>query len=1202
MVYTKCNPNFQSQYCYLDNQSIHIDDYINKRSSYEKKTVFCNKGHPLVFVNSENRKKHFRHKNTSDLEGHAMSDWHAEWQGHFPNTEVTFARKEGQVRERRADVVLNDTTIVELQHSDIKPEEVFSRKNDYSLHGKEITWIIDGTNVEVKYLENSQRYFLYFLADTWKYRSFDLYDFIYLDVNGSIYKVFPKLVKNGMTDVSAPKAKDEFISSLFNGASLWDDTTPPQCELYVKQQGAGNGKTFGIIQSIKDPAFSHYKTFIYVTKQHSAKYIMFNELREQINGKIDIDGNYSLEPQFTDFEATDKSNPQNKKHYVYHMTNKETGDIKQIVFATIDSFMYSIAEQNASAYDTFLGIVNNIINDDPNNSMLKLSSNSTMRFAQEMRKINKETIFIVDECQDLSHEYARAIIKIMRTTYMDCLVVGDILQSIHHEQNAFRFFLAETNDNDIAPYIKRTKLQPINICQRFKKDELVNFVNKVVNFNYNSLNLPLVQAAKPVHDDETSIHFFPSYNRKSDEESVNESNEEEDDNLQRTTKDIDQIMQLYETEVLENNRKPNNFLIVTPFTSNNILAQELELRIHLFWEAQLNASDSSFNRYAIFHRSQEGTSINLDESKDSTRIVSCHSAKGDGREVVFLVGFTEKAITTFSKSNDTLIFESMINVMMTRMKEKLYIQYLPNGDTLHKRYYDYCCSLEDRTFDIIPVLPVINKYMTLNKLLSCMNGEENWKFFGPIAEKANIVSVESSSHEKRILDMTHHTIRAHIMDMLFMICIVRKERKLYDRKKQHLRIFEDISKLALRYFADYTKYSNAIQDLKNAKSDTRKFFPILQLKGRTLQGISYYEVICEFMKNIITFTHDFANKKTNRCPCPLECIVLYFMIENLRNGRKSNITIFFLYDILDKYEHGFKNHQVHDGCCCSKFFKQSSDQPSNMDIFHVNHYDVMQNTEKNLNEIYTRNSKIAWLNNHSVYFDGDDKDFALYQPIRFHGYDDEKQEILLCYLKPQYNSLNEKETLMNIVIDTWLMLNYEKKDENIVKYYGKKIKACIVSLDYECPVYIDIENIIKEKNEYIRQELFKRWQYLLSQSHPAVYHFYSYYRNQMNKKSCSLFCKEFNKKIKKHYEGKHASFEATYVKDFFTGYLFIDNDRMSPSKKENNLKDYDVKETFLDDMKHKLGKDLADYMRIPEEDDGNNDEDDDDEDDDANEV
>ena len=55
-----------------------------------------------------------------------MTEWHSEWQGNFPITEIDFLKiNDTQIKDRRADVVLeNSNLILEFQHSKIEKLEV----------------------------------------------------------------------------------------------------------------------------------------------------------------------------------------------------------------------------------------------------------------------------------------------------------------------------------------------------------------------------------------------------------------------------------------------------------------------------------------------------------------------------------------------------------------------------------------------------------------------------------------------------------------------------------------------------------------------------------------------------------------------------------------------------------------------------------------------------------------------------------------------------------------------------------------------------------------------------------------------------------------------------------------------------------------------------------------------------------------------
>src|SRR5690606_37755338 len=115
-----------------------------------------------------------------------MSEWHKEWQNRFKGfteTEKQFKHKEMTKSYRKADVDLNAKNVIEFQHSTISKEEVFNRKCDYIKSDKNIIWVINGNNsVSITELKHSNRIFLEFTKDDWKYKSFIDYDTIYLNI------------------------------------------------------------------------------------------------------------------------------------------------------------------------------------------------------------------------------------------------------------------------------------------------------------------------------------------------------------------------------------------------------------------------------------------------------------------------------------------------------------------------------------------------------------------------------------------------------------------------------------------------------------------------------------------------------------------------------------------------------------------------------------------------------------------------------------------------------------------------------------------------------------------------------------------------------------------------------------------------------------------------------------------------------------
>jgi competence CoiA-like predicted nuclease len=68
-----------------------------------------------------------------------MTKWHKEWQNEFNGyTESKYESEKMHKKYRRADVDLNDTHIIEFQHSRMSKEEASNRKDDYAKVNKKI--------------------------------------------------------------------------------------------------------------------------------------------------------------------------------------------------------------------------------------------------------------------------------------------------------------------------------------------------------------------------------------------------------------------------------------------------------------------------------------------------------------------------------------------------------------------------------------------------------------------------------------------------------------------------------------------------------------------------------------------------------------------------------------------------------------------------------------------------------------------------------------------------------------------------------------------------------------------------------------------------------------------------------------------------------------------------------------------------------
>jgi hypothetical protein len=418
---TSCNCNFDSQFAYILNnknetpeKNITIVNYLEneeliKKVKNGKKFLVCSLGNELIKYKSNTKRSHFKHK--SEFYNNEMSEWHKNWQNNFENTEIT-------IGNRRADAVIGDI-VLEFQHSLITKELVELRQKNYIENDTKLYWIIDCNNT-IEYKELGKRYMIKFKSDFWKYENFVCHEFIFLNIDDKIFKIKPSKVKSRMIDVKEYLLKDVFINSIKNNEDIWkiDDIT--QCVLYHNQRGAGCGKTYESIQLIeKEVKFNHKDTFIYLTKMHSAKEVIYNEFVEQSKRGV-------LEKLiFDNDEDDDEIGFYNGSQYKITYINKETQKNCMVLIGTIDAFINSIGDKNITDKNRFSGMAKSI-----RDGCVNVSENGKIKFGGNEAKLNKDCLVIIDEAQDLGPEYIEAVCNIMRNTYMDTYVIGDKLQSI----------------------------------------------------------------------------------------------------------------------------------------------------------------------------------------------------------------------------------------------------------------------------------------------------------------------------------------------------------------------------------------------------------------------------------------------------------------------------------------------------------------------------------------------------------------------------------------------------------------------------------------------------------------------------------------------------------------------------------------------------------------------------------------------------
>lgn len=928
--------------------------------------------------------------------------WHSSWQGRFDTVEQSFEfrNERGQMCTRRADVVLNTEYVLEIQHSFISAVEVKQRHEDYARCGRKVVWLIDGNHgIEITHLNRNNRRFMEFKSH-WKYAHFldAEEEVVYYEIDGFVYSVRPQDIKGHMIDVEEPVSDTEFVRNiLVEQHPLRVPTPPPQSRLFVEQKGAGNGKTFGIVQLARDPTFAHYDRLVYLTKQHSARHVILSEIRDQVQrGYIPEDY----------FDRSDLDSTTDSKQRMIRFANSR----RALLIGTIDSFNYamkrsSIAHGDFNGPNMFSRIADGIIEQG-------VDTDRDITYGGEALQLNKRTLLIGDEMQDLDVRYAKAIVKIMRDHYVDFYCVGDKLQSLVFENNAFTLLAGGA-----IPYTQCTVLPVSNVVRRFSHPAIVNFVNETVPFvKYGLPSVNVAQETTATQNQVTEPVRMVSL-------------------CGDTIRDVRTIMELYAREVSSFDRSPSDFMFVTPFVKNNQLMEAIHQEIREFWE--LRTDSEAYRQYSVFHKSEEGNSIDLSESDDATRIVSIHASKGDGRPVVFVVGAHEHCLNKFAET-DSLVYDSLWHVAITRAKEHLYVA-LNSGynDNISRRVAGYCrsnCLDFDTAFNLpikLDVLQIVDTGSAYEMLLPTVIGETLHR---------RIADDLGSSSARRVVDMCHHNCRKSCMYIFSLLLIVESDRRLKrhmeaNYKAQFCVMLKQLVHARVTCFETAREFHSALQTISkniHKRVPTERIIPLYKLKHKGGDYDKIHQVIVRNVHRVRAFVRRFLYEDATLDELGfLECVVIFYMISVTQRGAETPFSISELYDVV---------HILHNA------------DTSTRRLYIAEHYRSIELLRSQWNHLLEKHPNMNVLYNHKNTLHGHNDDYTLYARSSFVGYNDDT--VVSVSLVSALSVLNCYDELAKSVFVEHLLRNPRGK-ENRARFQNKRVVHYVVTCDRSEPYRMD---------------------------------------------------------------------------------------------------------------------------------------------------
>lgn len=1019
--------------------------------------------------------------------------WHNEMEAAFPETlrEVKFfCSSSGGNTCRRADILLSHSKTVEIQHSYISSNEIVARFNDWNKFGKEIIWLVDG-NSGVMYSKLSTGNYLLKINDTWKYESFrSKYKFILLEWDDKIFKIELNKIKCKMIELKEYKSKEEVINELINNPdniwNLWSDDNTVKSSLIVFQQGAGNGKTYGIWKSISEN--EDKKTYIILTKQHSAKNVIKEELDDQATRN-----EYHIQ------NMEDRVETFNKKQYVIKYTHKISKRECIVIIGTIDSFCFNLSSSSKNNDDFFQGILNNI----NENGINKVSKYGFMYYGGTELFLNKECDIWIDETQDLPPDYLFAMTKVMLETNCNINIVGDKLQSLEYKNN----FITNLKEGITLPNIEVKINKPINNNRRIQVKNMHTEINELVDFK--KYGLPEIECDedKLLDMEEESIEIIDSpiiYANDQDDKKVNQY--------------VNTIIAYVDEQVKKYNYKPNDFMFIFPVMKCNVIASELQTKLQEYWINEEN--DENYKQYVFLHKHTEGKCIETKDSVNASRIMSIRTSKGDGRNVVFILGITERSLKLVSKQELDLTYDSHLHVALTRAKKKIYFGLVKNNDDIHTKFAKE---------GYVEYLPILTKKISLEKIIDNIDKNDVIELLlsNGIKDETYLNKENNKCKApKEMVDWGYHCIKYYTYYFRVILNIVSKKdsNTNYDGSELQV-ILSKISQLGIKIMKPKEFYEYL--DEHQYKIDNNKKMYCLPLCD--LSDKPNYKKYCNYIKSTMIIIQ--KRIRTNKLDTltVYESIILSYMIQIYRCQKYADITPMDIYDI-------------------TYYFEIDNNKEKNL---LENIHNVNTIIEKALSQC---SSNIKWNILKHIRYKGENEDFVI-SKLQFPIIGNGDSEITHIMLKSDISELNYWDIMIEILLERFIIYNPES-EKDIAKFKDKKIITYVFILNKNDFIKIDWE-WDKDLNTEIKKLI---------------------------KSTMKGYYKDYYKDIFQYLKYVKENIEPNNLSDYIYNVMTKENNVKYPSfitrVIENMEEMYETEESFIEDLEAKFDKFIGRYLGI----------------------
>jgi hypothetical protein len=244
-------------------------------------------------------------------------------------------------------------------------------------------------------------------------------------------------------------------------------------------------------------------------------------------------------------------------------------------------------------------------------------------------------------------------------------------------------------------------------------------------------------------------------------------------------------------------------------------------------------------------------------------------------------------------------------------------------------------------------------------------------------------------------------------------------------------------------------------------------------------------------------------------------------------------------------------------------------------VYLLNHYENIKNLSKIYDKFLSKYPKINWVINHKIDYNGSNTDFKICKYFQIIGYDEDN--ILIIYIKPQFNLLNYNDVLIESIYDTFILKSlkndtvcddgdYNKKLEDYNKFANKNIYTIVFSLDnnnYHSFQWKNLNNNLLI--EQIKSKLINKYKI----DSKKIFNYYKYWKQKYIHLSPDKIIKNIINEYKKNkYKDKHPHF----ILKFF--------EKIQSELSFDKLINYDNADFFNNKLEEIIIESIEDFLGI----------------------